>query len=354
MGLTGDLGKICILKDGDFPYFLNQRVGKFVPTDKIDNDYLFYLISSSFVQSKFDAFFAGGAQKNISPKQIESIDYVIPKSKTEQIQIARILSKVDEAIAQTEQLIAKYTRIKTGLMQDLLTKGIDEHGNIRSETTHEFKDSPLGRIPKEWEDVSVSSLCKEIVVGIVIRPTQYYKEEGIPMLRSQNVKVDGITMNDLVYMSPSENDKLAKSRLTENDVVSVRTGYPGTSAVVSKAIAGCNCIDLVISRVNQSLLNPYFLALWLNSEMGRKQILNHQSGIAQQHFNVGQMKELKIVRITMNEQLTILSKVKGLNRRIANFDLHLSKLQSLKTGLMQDLLSGKVRVNHLIKETASV
>src|SRR5699024_10383682 len=137
--------------EGDFPYFLNQRVGKFVATDKIDNEYLFYLVSSSFIQSKFDAFFAGGAQKNISPKQIESINYLIPKSKTEQTQIATILSKVDEAITQTEQLIAKYTRIKTGLMQDLLTKGIDEHGNIRSEETHEFKDSPLGRIPKEWE-----------------------------------------------------------------------------------------------------------------------------------------------------------------------------------------------------------
>src|SRR5690606_17015269 len=126
MGLTGDLGKICILKEGGFPYFLNQRVGKFVATDKIDNEYLFYLVSSSFIQSKFDAFFAGGAQKNISPKQIESINYLIPEDQKEQIKIATILSKVDEAIAQTEQLIAKYTRIKTGLMQDLLTKGIDE------------------------------------------------------------------------------------------------------------------------------------------------------------------------------------------------------------------------------------
>ncbi len=115
MGLTGDLGKICILKDGDFPYFLNQRVGKFVASDKIDNEYLYYLVSSSFIQSKFDAFFAGGAQKNISPKQIESINYLFPKSKSEQTQIATILSKVDKAIAQTEQLIAKYTRIKTGL-----------------------------------------------------------------------------------------------------------------------------------------------------------------------------------------------------------------------------------------------
>ena len=70
---------------------------------------------------------------------------------TEQSKIAEILSTVDQAIDQTEALIAKQQRIKTGLMQDLLTRGIDENGNLRSEETHEFKDSPLGRIPVEWE-----------------------------------------------------------------------------------------------------------------------------------------------------------------------------------------------------------
>ena len=69
--------------------------------------------------------------------------------KSEQTKIAEILSTVDQAIDQTEALIAKQQRIKTGLMQDLLTRGIDENGNLRSEETHEFKDSPLERIPVE-------------------------------------------------------------------------------------------------------------------------------------------------------------------------------------------------------------
>ena len=76
---------------------------------------------------------------------------IVPTSKPEQTKIAEILSTVDRAIEQTEALIAKQQRIKTGLMQDLLTRGIDEHGNLRSEQTHKFKDSPLGRIPVEWD-----------------------------------------------------------------------------------------------------------------------------------------------------------------------------------------------------------
>ena len=86
----------------------------------------------------------------LSSKEFLRLRFRLP-SKPEQTKIAEILSTVDRAIEQTEALIAKQQRIKTGLMQDLLTRGIDEHGNLRSEQTHKFKDSPLGRIPVEWE-----------------------------------------------------------------------------------------------------------------------------------------------------------------------------------------------------------
>ena len=77
--------------------------------------------------------------------------------KPEQTKLAEILSTVDRAIEQTEASIAKQQRIKTGLMQDLLTRGIDEHGNLRSESTHKFKNSPLGKIPVEWNVEALES-----------------------------------------------------------------------------------------------------------------------------------------------------------------------------------------------------
>lgn len=82
--------------------------------------------------------------------------------KPEQTKIAEILSTVDQAIEQTEALIAKQQRIKTGLTQDLLTCGIDKDGNLRSEDTHEFKDSPLRRIPVEWEVRDLQSLLANV------------------------------------------------------------------------------------------------------------------------------------------------------------------------------------------------
>ena len=104
----------------------------------------------------------------------------------EQAKIAEVLSTVDRAIEQTEALIAKQQRIKTGLMQDLLTRGIDERGNLRSEKTHEFKDSPLGRIPVEWESASLVAFVPSAEYGI----STSLGETGYPVLRMNNL-LDG-------------------------------------------------------------------------------------------------------------------------------------------------------------------
>ena len=78
----------------------------------------------------------------LNKQKLKKILFEYPESEREQAKIAEVLSTVDRAIEETEAFIAKQQRIKTGLMQDLLTRGIDEHGNLRSEQTHEFNDSP--------------------------------------------------------------------------------------------------------------------------------------------------------------------------------------------------------------------
>jgi type I restriction enzyme S subunit len=121
------------------------------------------------------------------------IQLFLPESKTEQVKIAEVLSTLDRAIKQTEALIAKQQRIKTGLMQDLLTKGVDEHGNIRSEATHTFKDSPLGRIPVEWGISTLDNQCVRVTDGThqQVKTT----EDGVPFLYVSCIR-DGIILWD--------------------------------------------------------------------------------------------------------------------------------------------------------------
>jgi len=235
-------------------------------------------------------------------------------------------------------------------MQDLLTRGIDEHGNLRSEQTHQFKDSPLGRVPIEWDVQPCIEICKEIVVGIVIRPAQYYRPAGVPVLRSANVKQNRIACDDLVFMSDKDNEALSKSRLHEGDLVTVRTGYPGTTGVIPKELDGSNCVDIVISRPNHEKVRSEFLSMWVNSDHGKKQVLEAQGGLAQQHFNVGEMRKLMVKIPSIQEQLRI-EKTLMLNST-ANQELinHRQKLNSVKTALMQDLLTDKKRVTPLFTE----
>ena len=145
---------------------LNQHLFKVIEKENVNRIFLKYLIE--YYLPVFENASHGSTMKHITRKDLNVFQVYYPTSKPEQTKIAEILSTVDRAIEQTEALIAKQQRIKTGLMQGLLTKGIDEHGNIRSEETHEFKDSPLGRIPVEWECLTIDDIV--IYVGSGVTP----------------------------------------------------------------------------------------------------------------------------------------------------------------------------------------
>ena len=344
IGARGTIGYPRLPKDKLFG--ATQTTIVFSPDkDRFVPEYLHYCLQ----QVDFENL---GAQQAIPMLTISNLENLTVRlfKKSEQTKIAEILSTVDQAIEQTEALVAKQQRIKTGLMQDLLTRGIDEHGNLRTEQTHQFKDSPLGRIPVEWEVERCVAVCNEIVVGIVIRPTQYYREYGILALRSANVRENRIDPSDLVYISAKDNAQLRKSQVRHGDLVTVRTGYPGTTAVIPPEFDGCNCVDIVISRPNLKKVRSQYLSLWVNSDHGKRQILEGQGGLAQQHFNVGEMKNL-LVKVPMPDEQERIERLLLTHAETAKeTEQNLSKLSRLKTALMQDLLTGKVSVALLLTD----
>jgi type I restriction enzyme S subunit len=359
---AGKLPSTRIIEDGDLIFSwsaslflriwqygraaLNQHLFKVIEFDGVDRKFL-----KAFIEFHLPALTAashGSTMQHITRKELGRFVEPFPESEDEQAKIAEILSTIDLAIEQTEALIAKQERIKTGLMQDLLTHGIDEHGNLRSESTHEFKDSPLGRVPVEWDVKPAIAICRQIIVGIVIRPVQYYKPDGVPVFRSANVRENCIDPSNLVYMSAKDNETLAKSQLFTGDLVTVRTGYPGTTAVVPPEFDGCNCVDVVISRPDHDKVRSSFLSIWVNSDLGKRQVLEGQGGLAQQHFNVGAMKSLQVKVPSLPEQQGIEKILTGHRSVDDSIRSVMSKLFALRTALMQDLLTGNRRVTPLL------
>ncbi len=282
-----------------------------------------------------------------------------PKSIPEQTRIAAILSKVDQAIQQTEALITKYQRIKTGLMQDLLTKGIDENGHIRSEETHKFKDSPLGRIPEEWECVTIGEISERLRSGVTPKGgSAVYQKEGVMLIRSQNVYPDGLKLDDVAFISEKVNSEMKGSQLEKFDILLNITGASiGRSFYISETHPKSNVNQHVcgIRLEKPSLSKSIYVSNFLNSYYGQSQIHQNNAGSNREGLNNSQLKSINVPWFSQEDEF---KRFEGIvlksNRTIRQLEKQLSKHKSLKTGLMQDLLSGKVRVSApLIKSNES-
>jgi type I restriction enzyme S subunit len=123
--------------------------------------------------------------------------------------------------------------------------------------------------PKDWSTVPFGEICERVTVGIVVQPASYYVSEGVPALRSLNIKPGKIVLQDLVYFSNANNEtKLNKTKLKAGDIVLVRSGQPGTAAVVPRELDGVNAIDLLIATPSRKLGDATFLCAFFNSAGG--------------------------------------------------------------------------------------
>ena len=178
------------------------------PKANVHPTFLAKQLASASTIRYFAANATGSTRFGLAIGTIEKLNVPTPPI-AEQGKIAEVLSTVDRAIEETEALIAKQQRIKTGLMQDLLTRGIDEHGNLRSEQTHEFKDSRLGRIPIEWEVRSMSELTTQIVDGVHHTPT--YTSSGVPFIVVSDLTSGiGIDFDHTRFVSEAAHREYAK------------------------------------------------------------------------------------------------------------------------------------------------
>ena len=271
----------------------------------------------------------------------------------EQYKIAEVLSTVDRAIEQTEALIAKQQRIKTGLMQDLLTRGIDEHGNLRSEQTHEFKDSPLGRIPVEWESSSLAVFVPSAEYGI----STSLSESGYPVLRMNNLLDGEAALSDLKFTDAPVPEHLW---LRDGDVLFNRTNsweHVGRTGIWRGQIESATFASYLV-RLNPhpDKLLPEMLNFWLNWE--QIQIaMRRQATPAVQQVNINPTNLRSIPAAfprNLDEQTEITVRISTVREVLNAYREHLYKLNSMKAGLMQDLLTGDRRVTALLEQSDEV
>lgn len=350
--LVGKAGKFTNTNDG-LKYTVGAFCSIFRPSNDYDTDFVRHQFGSPFYQKQLDVILAGSAINNLKGSDVGALIALCPESPLEQSKIAEVLSKVDKAIEQTESLIAKQQRIKTGLMQDLLTRGIDERGNLRSEETHKFKDSILGRIPVEWEVKELGNICD--VTSSKRIYFRDYKSDGIHFYRSKEIielSTQGATQGEL-YIAHNKYEEIGEKFgvPSDGDILISSVGTLGICYLVKKTDRFYfKDGNLLWFRKFKCLINSLFL-LNLLPKMIEIQFDNLVIGTSQKAFTIEKLKKMNLFFPKGEEQDRIAKAI--LHEQITN-DLcvcQLSKLRALKTALMQDLLTGKKRVTPLMEAT---
>jgi type I restriction enzyme S subunit len=310
----------------------------------IDKKFLYYGLKT--VPRK--SFVSGSAQPQVVIQDLEKIEFLVPESKPEQTHIAEILSTADEAIAHTEALIAKYQRIKTGLMQDLLTKGIDENGNIRSKATHKFVVKNGIDVPEEWEVDIIDDVSKVTkLAGYEFTKYFDYSIGGeIIALRALNIKNEEIILDDIQTIPKKVSDQLPRSKINKGDVLITYIGaYIGDTLLITESNK-YHLAPNIAKLTAGNKLTPEFLEIVLKTYPVQKQTKNLTAVTATPSLTMGQIRNIFIsFPKEIDEQKRIITTINSMRQNIKDEQNKLHKLQSLKTGLMQDLLSGRVRVD---------
>ena len=333
-GMSGSISNFAVIKEQDGVCYQNQRVGRLSPISA-SRGFISHLFLSEGVTRQIDGLAAGGAQLNISSSQIENLNVISPPL-PEQKKIASILTSVDEVIENTQKQIDKLQDLKKATMNELLTKGIGHT---------EFKDSELGRIPKSWEVYALSE------IGTFSKGRGISKEEtlpeGVPCLRYAEIYTvyDFHIKTFKSFISPITAESSRK--LIKNEIIFAGSGE--TVEDIGKSVAFTLDCDAYVGGDSvvfspRSGLDSIFLSYQLNDNIRRRMLRKLGQGSSVIHIYSSGLQEVLVSLPPLSEQEKIASILISMGEAIEEKLKESRKLQSLKKSLMQDLLTGKVRV----------
>lgn len=317
----------------------------FPDREKIFPQYATYLFKGYETKMAFHNMGAG-IRKTLGYKEFKNQPLLLP-SKKEQNKISAYLdskcSHIDIMLSKIRSSIEEYKKLKQTVITQAVTKG------VRGE--REMKDSGvewIGEIPKELVIQKIKSISSRINVGVVIRPSEYFDENGtVPFLRGINVKEYLISSDNMVYINESSNHILSKSQVHTDDILIVRDGSIGTSCVVPAEYDGANVVSMVIVTPSISC-DSRFICYSLNSDVGKTQFTVTKIGSALTHTSVSAVSDIIVAVPSCAEQKEIAdyldAKCAEIDGLIAKKEQLVKELEGYKKSLIYEVVTGKREV----------
>ena len=254
----------------------------------------------------------------------------------------RETAKIDALVARKERLIELLQEQRTAVITRAVTRGLDPNVPM--------KDSGiewLGTIPAHWRVTKLKHACERVFVGIAEAATFAYVDEGVPMLRSTDIRANRVRTDDIRYIAVGFAAGLASKQLRTDDIVTVRTGNAGVSVVVPPAYDRGQCFTLVVSRLTNAHDSRYF-CYWLNVPPGQEQFKVEGMGTAQVNISVPIVKNAVVCIPPPEEQVRIANWIERelvrWDRLTAKISLAIDHLREFRSSLISAAVTGKIDV----------
>jgi len=317
---------------------INQDLtGLILDKTKITPEFFVWTLLSKEYNQKLKGMSRGTTIKGLIRSELERFALPLPPL-SEQRQIATILSTVDDAIQRSQQAIAETERLKAGVMEELMTKGI---GHTK------FKEDPdVRRVPTGWDIKQLGDVCtvKTGPFGAQLHMSDYV-EKGTPIITVEHLGDLGVIHENLPLVSDADKSRLSDYVLNEGDIVFSRVGSVDRSCYISKKESGWLFSGRLLRvRPATNELLPTYLNAYFSFEGFKHRIRSASVGGTMANLNTSIMNQIKIIFPPLPEQQKIASILSTIDRKITLQRQRTAHYEQLKQGLMNDLLTGKRRV----------
>jgi type I restriction enzyme, S subunit len=306
------------------------------------------LFDSSFAKACFAVRANGLTRVGLSLYELDNLLFAFPPT-AEQNRIADFLdgqtAKIDALIGEQQRLIELLKEKRQTVISHAVTKGLNPDAPMRPSGIEW-----LGEIPIHWDSAMLTRVAKRVVVGIAEAATYAYVDEGVPILRSTNIR-PGRIAGEVLQIAPEFSEDRGSKRIEARDLVTVRTGNAGVTAVIPEHLAGCQCFTMLITTL-ESGHSPEFYSYWMNSTPAQAYFTLEGWGTAQVNISVPILKALPVPIPPRSEQLAIVAhldrETKSIDSLIGEAERAIALLHERRAALISAAVTGKIDVRGLV------
>jgi type I restriction enzyme, S subunit len=335
ISITADVGIIGYVDSSvPKPAYINQHIALVrFDVDKADQKFLAYFLASTTAQQIFRSFTDQGAKTGMNLMGVRAIQVVLPPL-PEQRAIADVLSDVDALIAALERLIAKNRAIKQGTMQQILTS-----------------QTRLPGFSEPWEVVSISELVsdrKELFDDGDWIESEFITDKGVRLVQTGNIGEGRfIDKESKKYISPDSFEKLKCKEVKPGDILICRLAEPAGRACILTDIGEekiITAVDVSIFRPLDSLADRRYLVNVFCTSEWFSNVSEKCGGTTRSRIARSKLGKIKIKLPPLSEQRAIADVLSDMDAEIAALEARRDKTRAIKQGMMQELLTGRIRL----------